>query len=574
MSRVAIALALILSFAAHACGEVIRSFDVEVRARSDASLEIVETIAMDFENARKHGIHRLIPTRYRRYGNAYTIGIRVKSVTDAAGTPHEYTVSRAGGTLNITIGDRDVIVTGEQVYRIHYTVRRAVNFQEDGPEIYWNATGNEWPYAIEKASTRFYPPEGTSPQSVRATGFRGGIGSTERAIVEVKADHVFVGTEDLRPAQGLTMVAGLPPGSIHRPTAMQEALWWLRDWWAAFAIPMGIGGFVFYKWRTTGRDEGAGGAIPVEWNPPDNITPAEVGALIDERADMPDIVAMLIDLAARGHLRIEEIESSRFLFFSGADYLFERLDKPADEPLLPHERRMLDGLFARRRQGKVKLSELKEKFHVHLPEIRRSIYRALVDRGYFLRSPDLIRAQYYGIGVLMLVFAGMAVVWGIVAGWIAVGIGLAASAIIVLLMARAMPAKTLQGTLALRQCLGFQRFVELTEAPRIRMMAKDDPAIFGRLLPYAMVLGVADAWAEAFEDLLKEPPDWYRPHHGRMGFSSHRFLNDLGRSMTTMSKTFASKPRQSRGAGSGRSGFSVRGGFSGGGFGGGGGRSW
>jgi hypothetical protein len=86
-----------------------------------------------------------------------------------------------------------------------------------------------------------------------------------------------------------------------------------------------------------------------------------------------------------------------------------------------------------------------------------------------------------------------------------------------------------------------------------------------------MVLGVADQWAEAFKDLLTEPPSWYiGPGYGV--FSPNVFVNDLGQGMNTMGSTFASQPRSQ--AGGGGSGFSSGGGFSGGGFGGGGGGSW
>ena len=80
---------------------------------------------------------------------------------------------------------------------------------------------------------------------------------------------------------------------------------------------------------------------------------------------------------------------------------------------------------------------------------------------------------------------------------------------VVALSARAMPAKTATGSRKLRECVGFQRFVKLAERGRIEKMITDDPTIFGRLLPYAMVLGVGDEWASKFAGLMTEPPDWY-----------------------------------------------------------------
>ena len=116
----------------------------------------------------------------------------------------------------------------------------------------------------------------------------------------------------------------------------------------------------------------------------------------------------------------------------------------------------------------------------------------------------------------------------------------------------------------------------MVEKERIARMAQEDPTIFGRLLPYAMVLGVADQWAHAFEGLMTQPPDWYTSSDG-VNFSTIWFVHDLGSGMHSMGQTFVSRPESqssswSSGGGGGFSGFS--GGFSGGGFGGGGTGSW
>jgi uncharacterized membrane protein len=93
---------------------------------------------------------------------------------------------------------------------------------------------------------------------------------------------------------------------------------------------------------------------------------------------------------------------------------------------------------------------------------------------------------------------------------------------------------------------------------------------FEQVLPYAIVLGVADQWADAFAGIYTEPPSWYHsPRYGH-GFAPRLFVADLGRSLGTMGQTMRSSPKSS---GSGSSGFGG-GGFSGGGFGGGGGGSW
>jgi hypothetical protein len=45
----------------------------------------------------------------------------------------------------------------------------------------------------------------------------------------------------------------------------------------------------------------------VEYEPPENLKPAEIGTLVDEYADDRDIVATIIDLAIRGYLKIKPL---------------------------------------------------------------------------------------------------------------------------------------------------------------------------------------------------------------------------------------------------------------------------
>ena len=46
--------------------------------------------------------------------------------------------------------------------------------------------------------------------------------------------------------------------------------------------------------------------IAVMYEPPDQLTPAEAGTLVDESPDTRDITATVVDLAVRGYVRISE----------------------------------------------------------------------------------------------------------------------------------------------------------------------------------------------------------------------------------------------------------------------------
>ena len=62
---------------------------------------------------------------------------------------------------------------------------------------------------------------------------------------------------------------------------------------------------MFRLWWTKGRDPRLR-PIAAQYEPPDKLTPGEVGTLIDNSVDMRDITASIVDLAVRGYLVIEE----------------------------------------------------------------------------------------------------------------------------------------------------------------------------------------------------------------------------------------------------------------------------
>src|SRR5262249_17238360 len=109
-----------------ACAEMIRSYAADVRLNKDCSLNITETILMDFEDAQRHGIYRVIPVQYSRFGANFTTELKIKAITDESGLPYKYEGVRQGPDVNIKIGDAGITMSGPHTYVLHYVVNRAV----------------------------------------------------------------------------------------------------------------------------------------------------------------------------------------------------------------------------------------------------------------------------------------------------------------------------------------------------------------------------------------------------------------------------------------------------------------
>jgi len=135
---------------------------------------------------------------------------------------------------------------------------------------------------------------------------------------------------------------------------------------------------------------------------------------------------------------------------------------------------------------------------------------------------------------------------------------------------------TLAGRRLMDEIEGFQLYLETAEGDEIRHLKAPTPTpqLFEKYLPYAMALGVENAWSEHFTDILEQAgtapgqarsPHWYRGT--QVGdFSYANFTQSIGPSLAGAVSSSSTAPGSSSGGGGG--------GSSGGGGGGGGGGGW
>lgn len=619
--------------------ERIRSYDVSIAIQHDGSIVVVERIDYDFGPREHHGIFRDIPDRLTfddRYDRVYPI--EDISVRGSLGTPDQFKTEKMGSLLRIQIGDPNKMISGRHLYTITYRVRGALNGFPGHDELYWNAIGSYWEVPIEANSVRV-----TTPGPIgRVACFAGDTGSAlpcsrshvDGRIATFRQDLVSpFGPWALGPGQGLTIVVGFPTGLVPTPHPVLEERWSFRRAFSVTPFTAGVSGGLllllllgigWLLW-SRGRDRRAVGSpvdvafgdrttggehrvplfererSPVEYAPPDDIRPGQVGTLVDEVAGPLDVTATIVDLAVRGYLRIEEIPKKGW--FGKPDWRLVKARQAGDE-LLPYETLLFDALFqgaddlsveeeepaalgndASERDGgevpprpdapdepppprlaEVTVSSLRSHFSNRLKKAEDALYSDVVKRKWFAGRPDKVRATWHGRGFFLIV-AGAALTWLAAAkshlGLLPVplifaGLGLAWGS-------RWMPRRTAKGTGLVRRVFGFRTYIETAESQEAQFQEREN--IFSKYLPYAIVFGCTGKWARAFAGLNGELPSTSSWYAGTRPFTVDGFTSSIDHFAVSTAGTITATP-----AGSGHSGFS--GGSSGGGGGGGGGGSW
>ena len=347
----------------------IPQFEVSIQVLENSDLIVTEYIQADFD-IKKHGIYRDIPVKYLNdLGLNYNLRLEVLSVTDKQGIPWNYETSKSGQNIRIKIGDANVYVQDKQDYVIKYSVRRGIRFFDEFDELYWNATGNEWEVPIRRASlTVEYPKTG----EIKTTCFTGYRYSRKKDCTQDFNEHkAFFSTKDLIPYEGLTASVSFEKGLLTPPSIFKKITWFVSDNWG-FSLPFLAFLCLYYLWWTRGKDPKKYHTVVVEFSAPDDLTPAEMGTLADESADLKDISAEIVYLAVNKYLIIEEVRKKGWIFSDTKFVLRRKKDKKPKKPLNNHQKLLMKALFGTK--DTVKISDLKNKFYKSIPGIQEALY--------------------------------------------------------------------------------------------------------------------------------------------------------------------------------------------------------
>ncbi len=547
------------SFAFSESQEKIKSFVAEIEIKESGELLIKEKIVYDFGTLSRHGIFRNLPLDGLEE-------IKIIKVEDEFGNPYKFTISKERNYLKLKIGDPEKEVTGQKTYVIFYKVFGSLGYFENHDELYWNVTGNEWSIPIEKSEALIYLPKKISEKDLKLDCFTGYFGSKEKdcSFFTTKEGNIrFKAKRTLNPKEGLTIVLGWPKGIVRQPSFFQKFLFLFKNFWPIL-MPVFVFFYLLREWWYKGKDPKIKQPIVVEYEPPENLRPAEISLVLNQEVNQEDLSATILDLAVKGFVKIKEIKEKIFGLFEEKDYELVKIKdfKDQKEDLRGYERKLLEKIFENKE--KVSISELKNRFYFEVEAILDSVYSEISSLNYFFGNPKKVVNRWRNLG-LVIIFSSLFCPF-VFQNNLVPFFSFLSSGILFLIFAPFMPKRTKKGVEIYQKILGFKEYISSAEKYRVQFYEREN--IFEKYLPYALVFGLAEKWAKAFEGIYTTPPSWYEGEW-KGGFSTSSLLHSVNQSLLKIDQTFSPNVAKTKKI----SGFG-RGGFAGGGRGGGGGGSW
>lgn len=546
-------------------------FNVDISASEDNSFVVNETIDVDFTYPH-HGIYRYIPLN----------GVHISDISVPG---YKFKVTTQSGNKTIRIGDGDISLTGSQTYNVGYRMAFYDDEDESLDRLALNVIPTGWETQIDHASATITLPNEADLSKVQIfSGGYGDTGNTDNVKLTASDDGrtIHIDGYDLPAYHGVTVILELPEGYW---TGEAEYAAITPLFWLLFLLgPVGA----LILWFIYGRDPEL--VKTLEFYPPDDLTPGEIGYLYDENVDKRDIVSTIVYLADKGYISIEQKNRK--------DFLLTGIRKPsAKEP--KYVKLIYEGLFANRDKRRVYTSKLGSFFGMRYQMAKAEIPDGIRIGTFTTKTSWTAR----GIGVAasampMIAFSiwelkngssngVLGLLWGAILIWLAavtlcyaadsvrksnkirtalwfcLGLSLtllgitpplavsdmldsvseAKAAILVLLVifgtgvtmffAIISAARSPGYTRLLGRILGFRDFIRTAELDKINELVEEDPEYFYHIIPYAYVFGLTNRWIRKFEDIDIVQPEWIRTSAADSSDSFDAYM--MGRMMSDCS---------------------------------------
>jgi hypothetical protein len=509
-------------------------YDVAIAVQTNGDLRVQETQVINFTSGVFH-------EGFAQISTVNTDGITNVTVSETGQVysqvssscclnKGQYAVEPGdAGILNVTWG-MGATENQTRTFVLAYTAHGVVRRYPAGNEFQWNAISpGQHDYEIRESTETVQMPSlaAISKADYLIQPEFAGV-PMKVTLADDKLNATWVAQQTISPSDGVQIVVQFAPNSVGGAAPTWQAAFdkqtaynnnvkpWLDLGFGVLGLLILLGGpaGIYLLWYLRGRDPKIDAVPEYITEPPQGLLPGIAGTLVDEQADVQDIIATLMDLARRGYLAIEESsETSAFRLVSKQYTLRQTLDGKRLEDLADFERQLYNAVFQNR--PSVRMADLNQRFYTNIPGLQQSLYTTAVKQGYFGASPSAVRSHYGVLGGFLLVAA---IVGGLVAAvaqsdytatLICPFMAAAVVAIILLWIGRHMPVKSRKGAEAAALSLAFKNYLA-----NLEKYAKPEQVTeqFDKYLPFAIAFGLERTWISRFSRVPTTPmPGWYYP---------------------------------------------------------------
>lgn len=312
-------------------GFTINAYNIILDVGEDNIVDVTEEITVNWYEAGHHGIYKFVPTWLEYTGaNGKTIK-RKSNIYNFRAVGEQYSVSNVGKDKErIKIGSPSKTVPiGLYTYTIKYTYDMGEDPFENFDEFIFHAYGDFWGTRINNATIQINLPTTFNANNIKfyADKYREkDITSYVDYFIEGNTIYATI-SNNYKLNTSLTVDIELPEGYFvgcsnnYGTTSL------------TISIIVIIGTVItLILWIKFGKDNEKEPQT-VEFYPPENLDAAQVGYIYGKQTGKKLTIALIVQLASKGYIRIEESEDKTYQTIYNLNITKQQLDKLKNEKL-------------------------------------------------------------------------------------------------------------------------------------------------------------------------------------------------------------------------------------------------
>lgn len=287
-------------------GFTIENYNLSLLVSERGKIDVVEDITVDWQEDNHHGIVRFIPEWYE-YTSKDDKTIKRKAKLSNLRTDKEpFEVDTVKKKKRIKIGNPNEYVDyGLHTYQIKYTYDMGSDPYKGFDEFIFHSIGDYWGTDVKNATIAITLPKAIDKDSVHFYKDKYRLESLDSVlsytVVKNKIYATFTGGENMEKLdRALTIDVELPDGYFKKGSYTYG---YLSIFISVFILILTI--LVIYWFIRYGKNHKKG-VQTLEFYPPDDLDPAEIGYIYTRSINRKQMIALFVSLAKKKYIKIDQ----------------------------------------------------------------------------------------------------------------------------------------------------------------------------------------------------------------------------------------------------------------------------
>lgn len=458
------------------------NYDVVMDVDKNNRIDVIENIVVNLPGNNFNGIYKSIPKWLKYYNSDGKENKKKIVITNLRAEGEKFVLSETSDSIGIRIGStRTTANPGLHTYKIMYRYNMGKDNNKDFDELVFNVFDNYDNTKIDNMSVTINMPNNIDENSINF--FKENEKINSNISYTVNGNTLVARLSSYQLDDSVTLNMKLPDGYFVGGISNYGFICFII---CIALVVLSI--YSFCSWSKYGKDFNKYSQT-VEFYPPEDLDAAQVGFIYGEKSITKLTTALIIGLASKGYISIEEISKNKYKIVKTGNnnskkmsiteqIVYQELFKDGNNENIISENPSFASVFAKVNtclenvmDKKINDIESRNKMYLTFTLLFIGIVAWI---GSYLYIRDLNPA--YNI-VYTLSFAAI-----FISGFFAI----------------ITNRKTSYGEMISSKVLGFRNYLNTAEKNQLEKLVEDDPNYFYNILPYTYVLNISKKWINTF----------------------------------------------------------------------------